>query len=153
MRRRMTISLVMLVGLAMLGAVVAQAQQSAPPQPAPRPPMTPPGAVTPAPEVPKEVQIEGTVSKVDPLAKTVGVSTGFFGLLGATVRVADDTQIRVQGQPATLAEVKEGARVKASYEVRDGKNLAKSIDVVAEEKKQPAAGGAPGRMPGSAPTQ
>jgi hypothetical protein len=74
------------------------------------------------------------VSKVDPLAKTVGVSSGLFGLLGATVRVADDTQIRIMGQPGTLADIKEGARVKASYEVRDGKNLAKSIEVMPEAK-------------------
>jgi hypothetical protein len=48
--------------------------------------------------------------------------------------VADDTQIRIMGQPATLADIKEGARVKASYEVRDGKNLAKSIEVMPEAK-------------------
>jgi hypothetical protein len=48
--------------------------------------------------------------------------------------VADDTQIRIMGQPGTLADIKEGARVKASYEVRDGKNLAKFIDVMPEAK-------------------
>jgi Cu/Ag efflux protein CusF len=131
MRRIVSITVALLVGWATLGSVVAQTQQ---PPPAPSRPMTPPSAA--APEPPREVQIEGTVSKVDPLAKTLGVSTGLFGLLGATVRVADDTQIRIQGQPATLVDIKEGARVKASYEVRDGKNLAKSIEVMPEEKKQ-----------------
>jgi hypothetical protein len=131
MRRTIAVSVAMLLGLAMLGTAVAQ---TAPPTT--QRPMPPPGATTPAPapELPKEKQVEGTVSKVDPLAKTIGVSSGFFGLLGATVRVADDTQIRIMGQPGTLADIKEGARVKASYEVRDGKNLAKSIEVMPEAK-------------------
>jgi hypothetical protein len=60
---------------------------------------------------------------------------GRFGLLGATVRVADDTQIRIMGQPASLADIKEGAKVKASYEVRDGNNLAKSIEVMPAASK------------------
>jgi hypothetical protein len=140
MRRRIAVSLVMLLGLTMMvGVAVAQTQQSAPPSPsAPspgvQPPMTPPsGGAAPTPGLPKEKHIEGTVSKVDPLAKTVGVSTGLFGLLGATVQVADDTKIVVQGQPATLSEIKTGARVRASYEVRDGKNLGKLIDVTDEK--------------------
>jgi Cu/Ag efflux protein CusF len=146
MRRAMIVSAVMLVALAMLGTVAAQAQQYTP-----QPSTTRPGAPPPAAaEVPKEVQVEGTVSKVDPLAKTVGVSTGFFGLLGATVQVADDTQIRVLGQPATLAEIKEGARVKASYEVREGRKRAKSIDVMAVEEQRPKGAS---RSPGSTPTQ
>jgi len=85
--------------------------------------------------MPKEKEVEGTVSKVDPLAKTVGVSSGLFGLMGATVQVADGTEIRVLGQRGTLADIKEGTRVKASYEVRDGKNLAKTIEVMPEEKQ------------------
>ena len=67
------------------------------------------------------------------MGKTVGVSTGLFGLLGRTLQVDDGTQIRVQGQPATLTEIKEGARIKAFFEVRDGKNVARLIDVTAEK--------------------
>src|SRR5262249_23015336 len=113
--RRAIVTTVMVLMVAVLGAGIAQAQQQAPPS---QGPTLPPGTVAPPPEVVKEKQVEGTVSKVDPMAKTLGVSTGFFGLLGATVRVADDTQIRVQGQLATLADIKKGDRVKASYEVR-----------------------------------
>ena len=108
----------------------------------------------PAPEIPKERQIEGTVGKVDALGKTVGVSTGFFGLLGRTLQVDDGTLIRVQGQPASLTEIKEGARVKASYEVRDGKNVARMIDVTAEKLESATQSrAAPGAKSGSAPTQ
>jgi hypothetical protein len=125
------------VSLAVLAAVTllftaslqAQPQQPGSQQPAPR--------SVPAPEPSKERQVEGTVSKVDAMEKTVGVSTGLFGLLGRTVQVDDATQIRVQGQPAPITEIKEGDRIKASYEVRDGKNVAKLIDVTAE--KLPAA--------------
>jgi len=125
----------MLVIVAMLGAGIVQAQQQ--PQPSPKTPIPPPGSQAPPPEVPKEKQIEGTVSKVDPVAKTVGVSTGLWGLLGATVQVVEETQIMVQGQPSALTGIKEGDRVKASYEVRDGNNLAKSIEVMPAPKKAP----------------
>src|SRR5262245_51828798 len=130
MRGGVTASLAFLVGLVMLGTVVAQAQQ---PPSAPR--QAPPAATAP-PDAPKSKQVEGTVSKVDPLAKTVGVSTGLFGLLGATVQVADDTQIMVQGQPSKLTDIQHGDKVKATYEVRDGKNLARSIDVTERKVSQ-----------------
>ena len=150
MRHRMALSLAMLVGMAMLVASSVGAQQQAP---SPQQPMPAPRSA-PAPEIPREQQIEGTVGKVDAMGKTVGVSTGFFGLLGRTLQVDDGTQIRVQGQPAPLTEIKEGARVKASYEVRDGKNVARMIDVTAEKLEsatQPRT--APGAKSGSAPTQ
>ena len=145
MRHRMRLNLAMLVGIAMLVASSVGAQQ----QPSPQQPMTAPRSA-PAPEIPKERQIEGKVGKVDALGKTVGVSTGFFGLLGRTLQVDDGTLIRVQGQPASLTEIKEGDRVKASYEVRDGKNVARMIDVTAEKLESRAA---PGAKSGSAPTQ
>src|SRR5262249_12598116 len=88
------------------------------------------------------------------MSKTVGVSTGLFGLLGTTVQVDDGTKIRVQSQPASVTEIREGDSVKASYEVRDGKNIAKMIDVTAE-KLEPAtpSSPAPSAKPGSPPTQ
>ena len=66
----------------------------------------------------------------------MGVSTGLFGLLGATVQVADDTQILVQGQPSKLTDIQQGDKVRASYEVRDGKNLARSIEVTQKKAQQ-----------------
>ncbi len=125
MRGSLAASLAILAGLVMLGTVVAQAQQQ-PSAPRPAPP-----AATATPDVPKEKQIEGTVSKIDPLARTVGVSAGLFGRRGATVQVADDTQILVQGQPSSLTD-----KVRASYEVRDGKNLARAIEVTERKTTQ-----------------
>ena len=145
MRHRLLLNLAMLVGIAMLVASSVGAQQP----PSPQQPMPAP-RTAPAPEVPKERQIEGTVSKVDVMDMTVGVSTGFFGFLGRTLQVDKGTQIRVQGQPASVTEIKEGARVKAFYEIRDGKNVARMIDVTAEKLESRAA---PEAKPGSAPTQ
>jgi Cu/Ag efflux protein CusF len=106
------------------------------------------------PDKPKEV--EGTVKKVDPAARSVQVSSGLLGIFGATLEVTDQTKINVQGKDGSLADIREGAKVKASYESRDGKNVAKSIDVMAAEEKdkavapvRPAAPGAP--SPGATP--
>jgi hypothetical protein len=142
MRGSVTASLAILAGLAMLGTVVAQAQQQ-PSAPLPAPP-----AATATPDVPKEKQVEGTVSKIDPLARTVGVSAGLFGLRGATVQVADDTQILVQGQPSRLTDIQPGDKVRASYEVRDGKNLARAIEVTERKTTQRSS-----RASGYPPTQ
>ena len=91
---------------------------------------------------------------MDPATKSVQVSSGLLGIFGATLEVTDETKINVQGKDGSLADIREGARVKASYESRDGKNVAKSIDVMAAEEKpqaapRPAAPGAP--APGATP--
>lgn len=86
-----------------------------------------PGAVEKAPVA---RAVEGTVTKVDPAARTVQVSTGFWGLFGRKLEVTGDTQIQSDGRQATLTELREGARVKASYENREGKNVATRIEVM-----------------------
>jgi Domain of unknown function (DUF5666) len=141
MRGSVTAGLAILAGLVLLGTVMAQAQQQ-PTTPRPAPP-----AATATPEVPKEKQVEGTVSKVDPLARTIGVSSGLFGLLGATVQVADDTQIMVQGQLSKITDIQSGDKVRASYEVRDGKNLARSIEVTERKAPQQRSSRASGHPP------
>ena len=124
--------------------------QATSPSPAPLP-----GASS-AQEAPTDKQLEGTVKKVDPLTKTVEVSSGIFNLFGATLQVGDETQIRVDGRQESLVGVREGAKVKASYEVRDGKNVAKSIEVTpategtGESGTRPAPPSSPpSSMPGS----
>lgn len=100
----------------------------------------PPGAAAPggsgpadlpapkSPMPPQEKVIDGPVKKVDPAAKTVQVGW-FLGLLSTTLEVTGDTQIAVGGTKASLTDIREGDRVKAAYEARDGKNIAKSIEV------------------------
>jgi Cu/Ag efflux protein CusF len=89
---------------------------------------------------------EGSVKKVDPGAGTVQVSSGLFGLLGRTLQVTGDTQIQVEGRQATLADIQEGANVKASYEVRDGKSVATRLEVMPPGRTGARSGA--GQMPG-----
>ena len=130
----------------------AHPQTTSPTSPSPAPIPGP----SPAQEAPKDKQVEGTIKKVDPLMKTVEVSSGIFNLFGATLQVGDETQIRVDGRQESLMGVREGAKVKASYEVRDGKNVAKSIEVTpategtGESGTRPAPPSSPpSSMPGS----
>ncbi len=110
-------------------------------QTTPMPPLAPavpgaPGAADlPAPRtpsLPQEKLIDGPVKMVDPMANIVQVGW-FLGFFRTTLEVTDDTQIAVEGTKASLQDIREGARVKASYEVRDGKNVAKSIEVMPAE--------------------
>ncbi len=118
MLRRVTI-LVSLLGVVLLAAAPAYAQL----QPAPARPMT--------------SEVEGTVKKVDSGSGTVQVSTGLWGLFGRTLAVTGETQIQLEGRQATLADIREGARVKASYEVSEGKSVAKRIEVMAPPQAAP----------------
>jgi hypothetical protein len=120
-----------------VGPVLAQ---TSPPQSAPSPDV---------PARPIVSSVEGTVKKIDPSGGKVEISSGLFGMFGRTLEVRPDTQIQVEGRQSTLADVREGDRVKASYEVRGGMSVAKSIDVVMPERKAPGAQSTPGT--GSAP--
>jgi Cu/Ag efflux protein CusF len=77
---------------------------------------------------PQEKVIVGPVQKIDPAAKTVQVEW-VPGLFNTTLEVTGDTQIAVGGTKASLTDIREGDRVKAAYEARDGKNVAKAIEV------------------------
>jgi len=74
--------------------------------------------------------LEGSVTRVDAGARTLQVSDPALGSMGQTLEVAADTQIEVNGREATLADLQEGAKVKAAYQSRDGKNVATRIEVV-----------------------
>jgi len=97
----------------------------------------PPAARLPSPLPLPEKLLDGPVKSVDPRAKTVQVG-GALGLLSTTLAVTEDTQIAVEGAPASLQDLREGDEVNASYETREGKNVATSIGVTHPE----ATGGA-----------
>jgi len=85
----------------------------------------------PAPaETSAETSVEGKVKKVNPAAKTLEVSIGLSGLWGKVLEVTDGTQIQAEGRQATLADIAEGAKVRASYETRVGKSFATRIDLL-----------------------
>ncbi len=87
--------------------------------------------------------VEGTVKKVNPEARTLEVSTGALGLWGKTLEVTDGTQIQAEGRRATLEDIREGAKVKASYETRMGTSFATRIDLLPmpEPKEAPGQAG------------
>ena len=109
-----------LIVLVASGPVWAQTQS-----PTPARPMSPA-----APATPVASSLEGKVTKVDLPSGTVQVSTGLFGLFGRTLSVTGETQVQVEGRQGTLADLSEGAQVKASYEMREGKNIATRIELM-----------------------
>jgi len=133
--------------VAILAVPMAAATALAQMQPSPAKPGAPPTSQRPAEKSMQEV--EGTVKKVDAMAKTVEVSR-LFGIMGTKLEVNEETKIRAGSKDVTISEIREGAKIKAAYESQAGKNLAKSIEVLPEEKKEPAASPptAPGARPG-----
>ncbi len=135
---RILLSAAAILALA-VAPVIAQTVPAPPPAPAApgEPgPGAPPAQRTPSPPV--EKQVEGPVKKVDPASKTVQVGW-FLGLFRTTLEVTDDTQIAVDGMKASLLDIREGAKAKASYEIRDGKNVAKWVEVMPAAEKEGAA--------------
>jgi len=149
MSRSATMGVVAALSLAAIaGPAAAQAQQPAPPYgtaPSTGPKPTSP-SMSPV-EKARPAQVEGTVKKVDPSAQTVEVSSGLFGMMGRRLEVNDRTMIQLAGRQATLADIQEGAKVKASYEAQAGKNVATAIEVIPSERTD--AGSAPASRPGA----
>src|ERR1700730_1535255 len=88
--------------------------------------------------------LEGTVKKINPATSSVEVSIGRFGLWAKNLEVSSATEIRIEGRKASLEDLQEGEKVKASYETRVGKNFATTIDVMpaTEPGETPREGGA-----------
>ena len=125
--RRILMPLASVAAILVLTALPVMAQTASPAPPAaaaPGPTDQPSGMIQ---SLPQEKFIEGPVKRVDPVGKTVKVGW-FLGLLSTTLAVTDDTHIAVDGMKASLQDIQEGAVVKASYEARDGKYVAKSIE-------------------------
>lgn len=133
--------------VALLAVPVAATTALAQVQQPPTRPGAPPTSQRPAEKTMHEV--EGTVKKVDAMAKTLEISR-LFGIMGTKLEVTADTKIRTNGKDVTIGDLREGAKVKAAYESQAGKNVATSIEVMPEEKKEPAASPptAPGARPG-----
>jgi Cu/Ag efflux protein CusF len=70
---------------------------------------------------------EATVQSVNTDAKQVMLDNG------RTLVIDDQTTITMQGQPSKLEDLQEGAKVKASFDEKDGKNVATMIDVTPKQ--------------------
>jgi hypothetical protein len=77
---------------------------------------------------PSDTSVEGTVKRINPAARTIEVSTG--GHWEKTLELTIGTEIRDEGRAATLDDIQEGVKVKASYETLLGKSFATRIDLI-----------------------
>jgi hypothetical protein len=119
-----------MVGVAMIGVATGTVWAQTPP---PRPS---PGVERPTGELAPTTTgvVEGTVSKIDPTTGKMRVSSGLFGWFGKTLEVSPDTRISVDGRDSTLAGIREGAKVKASYVTQAGRLIATEIQTMASEQ-------------------
>jgi Cu/Ag efflux protein CusF len=68
-------------------------------------------------------ELEGKIRSIDTASMVIVLDDG-------TKLVCDDsTNIMVEGNDAKLEDLKEGAKVKANYEEKDGKNVAAMLEV------------------------
>ena len=66
---------------------------------------------------------EGKIQSIDTASKELVLEDG------TKLAVDDTTNISVKGQQGRLEDLKEGAKVKATYSEKDGKNVAASLEV------------------------
>lgn len=128
--------------LVVTGAILLLAASAAWAQTTPPSPSTPAASGTQgAPPMtaspPEEKVMDGPVKQVDPLGKTLSVGW-LFGLFSTTLEVTEETRIAVEGAAGSLQDIREGDVVKAAYEARDGKNIAKTIEVTEAEPRRAA---------------
>lgn len=67
--------------------------------------------------------MEGKIQSIDTASKEIVLEGG------AKLVCDDSTNIMLEGKEAKLDDLKEGAKVKASYEEKDGKNVAATLEV------------------------
>ncbi len=111
-----------LVAAAALLMVIAGPWKAQAQPPRSRMQISPPSDVT--------TSIEGTVKKVNPAKRRIEVSTGSSGHWEKTLELTNGTQIRDEGRAATMDDIQEGVKVKASYETLLGKSFATRIDLI-----------------------
>ncbi len=68
-------------------------------------------------------EVEGTIQSVDAANNQVVIDNG------PTLAVDQDTKIMVAGSEGKLEDLKAGGKIKASFEEKDGKNVASTLEV------------------------
>ncbi len=67
--------------------------------------------------------MEGKIQSIDTANKEIVLDDG------SKLAWDDSTSIMVEGKEGKLEDLKEGAKIKASYEEKDGKNVAAALEV------------------------
>ena len=80
---------------------------------------------------------DATVRKVDLVDSRVELASDLLGIFGARLVVTDRTDILLDGRIARLADLPEGAQVRASYELQDGLKVARTIRAEKPEPEPP----------------
>jgi hypothetical protein len=75
-------------------------------------------------------EIDGRVIGVERDTRTVLVSSGIFGFGATPLALSDDTRVFVGEKEGAFGDLREGTRVRASYEVRQDTRVARTIEVV-----------------------
>ena len=68
-------------------------------------------------------EMEGTIRSIDTSSKELALDNG------SKIVLDDATMISVEGKEGKLEDLKEGTKVKASFEEKDGKNVAQKLEV------------------------
>jgi hypothetical protein len=71
----------------------------------------------------------GTVQTVDRETKALRIAHHQVNVLDTMLLMTDDTQVRIEGRPGSLADIQRGTRIRASYQDRYGINVARLIEV------------------------
>ncbi|HYL79553.1 MAG TPA: DUF1344 domain-containing protein [Candidatus Acidoferrum sp.] len=66
---------------------------------------------------------EGMIQTINPMTKEITLDDG------SKLACDGDTQIMVEGKPGRLEELKQGERVRVSFEEQNGKAVAKTLEV------------------------
>jgi hypothetical protein len=74
-------------------------------------------------------ELQGTVQSVDRETKALRIAHQPADKPDTMLLMTDDTQVRIQGRPASLAYIQRGTRIRASYQHRYGINLARHIEI------------------------
>ena len=67
--------------------------------------------------------MEGKIQSVDPMNKEIVLDDG------TKLALDENTQIMIEGKTGNLEDLKEGSKVKASSQEKDGKNVATMLEV------------------------
>ncbi|MBI3804097.1 MAG: hypothetical protein HY282_10090 [Nitrospirae bacterium] len=74
-------------------------------------------------------EIQGKILKIEPDSKLIHVGPKTLGRSRA-LKVSDQTEITIEGKPATFPELRMGDKVRIRYAASEGEKTAASIEVL-----------------------
>lgn len=87
------------------------------------------GTAATAPSERDPGELHGTIRFINRLAQAVRVSGDRVAARDTMLQITDETRILVRGRPGSFEDLREGDRIRASYQNRSGINVARAIGV------------------------